>query len=81
MENRRLSTISCKEPAIRAGIFMGTTLDFIEDELARYGIEDGFMRARLSKLLNAGYTPEEIVRGIDYKFRWNDEHGRIDVAE
>lgn len=57
-------------------------LDYLCDELARYDIEiDAKMEGRFKRLFSLGYTAGEIARGINPKFVWNDERGRLDTDE
>jgi hypothetical protein len=57
-------------------------LDYLCDELARYDIDvDNQLAGRIKRLITLGYSPDEIARGINSKFRWNDEHGRLDVID
>jgi hypothetical protein len=57
-------------------------MDYLCDELSRYDIEiDDQMARRIKRLLSMGYSCSDIVRGIHPRFRWNDEHGRLDTNE
>jgi hypothetical protein len=57
-------------------------MDYLCDELSRYDIEiDDQMAKRIKRLLGMGYSCADIVRGIHPRFRWNDEHGRLDTNE
>jgi hypothetical protein len=57
-------------------------LDYLCDELARYDIEiDKKMESRIKRLFSLGYSAGEIAGGINPKFVWDDEHGRLDASE
>lgn len=57
-------------------------LDYLCDELARYDIEiDKQLEGRIKRLLTLGYSCAQIARGINPKFVWNDERGRLDTDE
>jgi DNA-binding CsgD family transcriptional regulator len=59
-----------------------SNLDYLCDELARYDIEiDNRLERRIKRLLTLGYSCAEIAKGINPKFVWDEDRGRLDAVE
>jgi SOS response regulatory protein OraA/RecX len=59
-----------------------STIDYLLDELARYDIEvDPEQEKRMRRMVSRGYSVQELASAFNHKFRWNEEHGRLDVRD
>jgi SOS response regulatory protein OraA/RecX len=83
-----ISHISCitRRPTSQAGFLLEikemSTIDYLLDELARYNIEvDSEQEKRMRRMIGRGYSVHELASAFNHKFRWNEEHGRLDVRD
>jgi hypothetical protein len=56
-----------------------STIDYLLDELARYDIEVDSEQEK--RMVSRGYSVHELASAFNHKFRWNEEHGRLDVRD